>query len=157
MHRAICRGMDRIIEDRRDVMEMLLADVSYGVTGDDGAMELYAIEEQIKTLEKELDDTIRLSQESGGNSKRFAEMVGEIGKRLVILREQLAFTKDKLLSNENHKIELERVRDVVLRQEVAFHEYDDTTVRLLVEYIKVMPEGKIVIVFKGGGEVEEVL
>ena len=84
-------------------------------------------------------------------------MVGEIGKRLAILREQLAFTKDKLLSNENHKFELERVRDVVLRQEVAFHEYDDTTVRLLVEYIKVMPEGKIVIVFKGGGEVEEVL
>ena len=30
-------------------------------------------------------------------------------------------------------------------------------VRLLVEYIKVMPEGKIVIEFKGGGEVEEVL
>ena len=157
LHRAICRGMDRIIEDRRDVMEMLLADLSYGVTGDDGAMELYAIEEQIKTLEKELDDTIRLSQESGGNSKRFTEMVGEIGKRLAILREQLAFTMDKLLSNENHKFELERVRDVVLRQEVAFHEYDDTTVRLLVEYIKVMPEGKIVIVFKGGGEVEEVL
>ena len=157
MHRAICRGMDRIIEDRRDVIEMLLADLSYGVTGDDGAMELYAIEKQIKTLEKELDDTIRLSQESGGNSKRVAEMVGEIGKRLAILRERLAFTKDKLLSNENHKFELERVRDIVLRQEIAFHEYDDTTVRLLVEYIKVMPEGKIVIEFKGGGEVEEVL
>ena len=92
MHRAICRGMDRIIEDRRDVIEMLLADLSYGVTGDDGAMELYAIEKQIKTLEKELDDTIRLSQESGGNSKRFTKMVGEIGKRFVILREQLAFT-----------------------------------------------------------------
>lgn len=39
-------------------------------------MELYAIEEQIKTLEKELNDTIRLSQESGGNSKRFTKMVG---------------------------------------------------------------------------------
>ena len=101
-------------------MEMLLADVSYGVTGDDGAMELYAIEEQIKTLEKELDDTIRLSQESGGNSKRFAEMVGEIGKRLAILREQLAFTMDKLLSNESHKFELERVRGIVCGRRSPF-------------------------------------
>ena len=36
LHRAICHGMDRIIEDRRDVMEMLLAGLYYGVTGDDG-------------------------------------------------------------------------------------------------------------------------
>ena len=79
------------------------------------------------------------------------EMVTKISKQLVALREQLKLTQDKLLSNENHKYELERVKDILMRQEIGFHEYDDTTVRLLVEYIRVMPEGKIVIVLKGGG------
>ena len=156
LHRAICRGLNRAIEDKGEIMEMLLANLSYGVTGEDGAMEVYALEQQIKTLEKELEDTITLSQESGGNGKRFIEMVTKISKQLVALREQLKLTQDKLLSNENHKYELERVKDILMRQEIGFHEYDDTTVRLLVEYIRVMPEGgKIVIVLKGGGELEE--
>ena len=155
LHRAICRGLNRAIEDKGEIMEMLLANLSYGVTGEDGAMEVYALEQQIKTLEKELEDTITLSQESGGNGKRFMEMVTKISKQLVALREQLKLTQDKLLSNENHKYELERVKDILMRQEIGFHEYDDTTVRLLVEYIRVMQEGKIVIVLKGGGELEE--
>ena len=155
LHRAICRGLNRAIEDRGEIMEMLLANLSYGVTGEDGAMEVYGLEQQIKTLEKELEDTITLSQESGGNGKRFMEMVTKISKQLVALREQLKLTQDKLLSNENHKYELERVKDILMRQEIGFHEYDDTTVRLLVEYIRVMQEGKIVIVLKGGGELEE--
>lgn len=44
-----------------------------------------------------------------------------------------------------------------MTSELRFYEYDDVTVRLLVEYIKVMSDGKIVIVLKGGEEIEETL
>lgn len=78
-----------------------------------------------------------------------------ISKRIVALREQVEFAKQKLDSNDANKVELERIRKILLDQRIAFYEYDDVTVRLLVEYIKVMSDGKIVIVLKGGEEIEE--
>ena len=38
---------------------------------------------------------------------------------------------------------------------LCFDIYDDRTVRLLVEYIRVMGDGRIVIMLKGGVTVEE--
>lgn len=155
LHRAICRGLNKAIEDSDKIMNMIQANLSYGVTGDEEALNIYAMENQIKTLDDELDETIKLSQESGGNSNRFVEMIREISKRIVALREQVEFAKQKLDSNDANKVELERIRKILLDQRIAFYEYDDVTVRLLVEYIKVMSDGKIVIVFKGGEEIEE--
>lgn len=155
LHRAICRGLNKAIEDSDKIMNMIQANLSYGVTGDEEALNIYAMENQIKTLDDELDETIKLSQESGGNSNRFVEMIREISKRIVALREQVEFAKQKLDSNDANKVELERIRKILLDQRIAFYEYDDVTVRLLVEYIKVMSDGKIVIVLKGGEEIEE--
>ncbi len=155
LQRAICRGLNRAIEDRDEIMNMIQANLSYGVTGDEEALNIYAMENQIKTLDDELDETIKLSQESGGNGSRFIEMIREISKRIVALREQVEFAKQKLDSNDANKVELERIRKILLDQRIAFYEYDDVTVRLLVEYIKVMSDGKIVIVLKGGEEIEE--
>lgn len=44
---------------------------------------------------------------------------------------------------------------MLAEQEIGFHQFDDVTVRLLVEYIRVMSDGKIIIVLKGGIQVEE--
>ena len=155
LHRAICRGLNRAIEDKGEIMEMLLANLSYGVTGEDGAMEVYALEQQIKTLEKGAGGYHNTQSGKRRKRKRFMEMVTKISKQLCCAARAAQTYAGQTALNENHKYELERVKDILMRQEIGFHEYDDTTVRLLVEYIKVMPEGKIVIVLKGGGELEE--
>lgn len=40
-------------------------------------------------------------------------------------------------------------------ESLRFNEYDDRTVRVLVDYIRVMKEGIIVIMLKGGITIEE--
>lgn len=155
LHSTICRGLNHAIENKGEVRDMILANLKYGLTGEEDALDVYAIENQIKLLDLEMEETVRLSQESGGDVKRFAEVIGQISKKIVVLRDQLELTKSKISTDESQSFELERIKNIFLGQEIAFHEYDDITARLLIEYIKVMPEGRIIIVLKGGVQIEE--
>jgi len=44
---------------------------------------------------------------------------------------------------------------VLSDETMRFNEYDEVTVRRLVEYIRVMADGKIIVVLKGGMSIEE--
>ena len=50
---------------------------------------------------------------------------------------------------------MERIKKLLNDDAWNFDVYDDRTVRLLIEYIRVMEEGKIVIMLKGGITIEE--
>ena len=64
-------------------------------------------------------------------------------------------TKAKLATNEKVSAEITRIKETLTDEEEKFSEYDEVAVRRLVEYIRVMSGGKIIVVLKGGMTVEE--
>ena len=59
--------------------------------------------------------------------------------------------------NASEKVnqEIESIKAFLADTEINFSEYNEIVVRKLIEYIRVMPDGKLVIVLKGGITIEE--
>lgn len=157
LKQAICRGINKAITDRQDVMSLILSNLSYAVTGQDDTLEMYAIEKQIASLNKIMDETMELATNSTGDGKRFMEEIKSLSEQIVVLREQLEAVQGRLKSNERVSEEIENIRNYLSSDNADFTEYNDTMVRRLVEYIRVMKDKTIIIVLKGGLQIEEKL
>ncbi len=155
LQNAICRALNKAIEHRQEVMDLIMSNLSYGVTGDDDVLYLSSLEKQIKDLDDEMDRTVQLSQESNGDPKRFREMISELCRQMTALRQELELTKARLESNEKVSVEIERIKNILYDETIRFNEYDETTVRRLIEYIRVMADDRIIVVLKGGMSIEE--
>lgn len=153
----ICRGINKAITDRQDVMSLILSNLSYAVTGQDDTLEMYAIEKQIASLNKIMDETMELATNSTGDGKRFMEEIKSLSEQIVVLREQLEAVQGRLKSNERVSEEIENIKNYLSSDNADFTEYNDTMVRRLVEYIRVMKDKTIIIVLKGGLQIEEKL
>lgn len=157
LKQAICRGINKAITDRQDVMSLILSNLSYAVTGQDDTLEMYAIEKQIASLNKIMDETMELATNSTGDGKRFMEEIKSLSEQIVVLREQLEAVQGRLKSNERVSEEIEKIKQYLSSDNADFTEYNDTMVRRLVEYIRVMKDKTIIIVLKGGLQIEEKL
>ena len=146
-----------MITDRQDVMSLILSNLSYAVTGQDDTLEMYAIEKQIASLNKIMDETMELATNSTGDGKRFMEEIKSLSEQIVVLREQLEAVQGRLKSNERVSEEIEKIKQYLSSDNADFTEYNDTMVRRLVEYIRVMKDKTIIIVLKGGLQIEEKL
>ena len=146
-----------MITDRQDVMSLILSNLSYAVTGQDDTLEMYAIEKQIASLNKIMDETMELATNSTGDGKRFMEEIKSLSEQIVVLREQLETVQGRLKSNERVSEEIEKIKQYLSSDNADFTEYNDTMVRRLVEYIRVMKDKTIIIVLKGGLQIEEKL
>lgn len=157
LKQAINRGLSKAIADKQEVLSLILSNLAYAYTGEEDTLDVFAIEQQIKTLSREMDETIALSNKSEGDPQRFREMLSKLCAQMKTLREQLELAKSKIESNERLNSEVERLKKVLQEQSVGFYEYDDVTVRLLIEYIRVMPNNTIRIMLKGGMQIVEVI
>lgn len=138
-------------------MSLILSNLSYAVTGQDDTLEMYAIEKQIASLNKIMDETMELATNSTGDGKRFMEEIKSLSEQIVVLREQLEAVQGRLKSNERVSEEIENIKNYLSSDNADFTEYNDTMVRRLVEYIRVMKDKTIIIVLKGGLQIEEKL
>lgn len=150
-------SINKAITDRQDVMSLILSNLSYAVTGQDDTLEMYAIEKQIASLNKIMDETMELATNSTGDGKRFMEEIKSLSEQIVVLREQLEAVQGRLKSNERVSEEIENIKNYLSSDNADFTEYNDTMVRRLVEYIRVMKDKTIIIVLKGGLQIEEKL
>ena len=70
LQNAICRALNKAVEHRQEVLDLIISNLSYGVTGDDDVLYLSSLEKQIKDLDEEMDRTVQLSHEIGRASCR---------------------------------------------------------------------------------------
>ena len=63
--------------------------------------------------------------------------------------------KGRIDSNEKVNAEIENIKQYLTTDSLDFSEYSDVTIRRLVEYIRVMKDNSIIIVLKGGMQIQE--
>lgn len=149
------RGISSAVKDRKDVLDLILSNLAYAVTGQDGALDVYALEKQLKTLNDIMDETMELAANSSGDGKRFQQEIRALSEQMVVIREQLEMAKERIASNEKINSEIENIKEYLSSSDICFTEYSDMTVRRLVEYIRVMKDNSIIIVLKGGIQIRE--
>lgn len=152
---AVMRGISYAVKDRKDVLDLILSNLAYAVTGQDGALDVYALEKQLKTLNDIMDETMELAANSSGDGKRFQQEIRSLSEQMVVIREQLEMAKERIASNEKINSEIENIKEYLSSSDICFTEYSDVTVRRLVEYIRVMKDNSIIIVLKGGIQIRE--
>lgn len=157
LHAAICRGLSQAIENREDVMQLILSNLSYAITGNDNIPDAYVIEQKIKETQGDMDDMILLSMRTEGDTDRFEKEIRKLSDRLCILREQLELAKQRIAANNTVQKETERLKKALADTAVTFSRYDDVTARRLIECIRVLKDGKLRIILKGGLKIEETI
>ena len=157
LHAAICRGLSQAVENRKDVMQLILSNLSYAITGNDNIPDAYVIEQKIKETQGDMDDMILLSMRTAGDTDRFEKEIRKLSDRLCILREQLELAKQRIAANNTMQKETERLKKALSDTAVTFSRYDDVTARRLIECIRVLKDDKIRIILKGGLKIEETI
>ena len=155
LKKTIVRGICKAVADKKEVLDLILSNLAYAVTGEDDTLEMYAIEKQLKTLSGIMDETVKLAASSTGDGKRFQEEMKSLSSQMVVLREQLEIIKGRIDSNEKVNAEIENIKQYLTADSLDFSEYSDVTIRRLVEYIRVMKDNSIIIVLKGGMQIQE--
>ena len=155
LHKAILRGLNKVMEDKQEAVELIISNLLYGVTGEDEVLDAYAIEKQIEENTRVLNETIAISLRSQGDKGRFEEGIKKLSDKIVALRNQLDLVRIQMNSKESVRLEIEELKRTVLNEEVKFDTFDETKIRRLVEYIKVMGNNTLIITLKGGLQIEE--
>ena len=155
LKKTIVKGICKAVADKKEVLDLILSNLAYAVTGEDDTLEMYAIEKQLKTLSGIMDETVELAASSTGDGKRFQEEMKSLSSQMVVLREQLEIIKGRIDSNEKVNAEIENIKQYLSADNLEFSEYSDVTIRRLVEYIRVMKGNSIIIVLKGGMQIQE--
>ena len=151
LHSAICRCLSDMMDSREEVINLCRTNLQYALTGDTKVLDAYAIENQIRTHQDEIDLLMEKEETTQGDPERYEKAIVGLYEKIGVLREQLRLAKEQAATNESIQSEIERFMKTI--QEYSgdsFTEYDDTVVRRLVECIKVSPDRTVEIILKGG-------
>ena len=154
LQEAICRALKTAVRDQKEVWDLIVSNLSYAVTGECDVLDSYAVEKQMDVLKREIDESIELLTKTEGNKERIEKIIKKQTNELAALREQTKLIHAKVEGNERVNAEVERIKKI-LADEKSFNDYDDQTVRVLIENIRVTGNGKILILLKGGIVIEE--
>lgn len=155
LKQAICRGISKAIENKKDVMDLIYANLAYAITGHDDTLEIYAIEQQLKRLDQLMEDTVSIASSTTGDIQRLEQEIKSISEQMVALRERLSLIQSQIAANEKVNAEIKTIKELLASDHADFTEFSDTNIRRMAEYIRVMKEGKIIIRLKGGVQIEE--
>lgn len=156
--RVLVKSVTRFARNSLECIETIRTMQSCGVSvlfENDRTLEMYAIEKQLKTLSGIMDETMELAASSTGDGKRFQEEMKSLSSQMVVLREQLEIIQGRIDSNKKVNAEIENIKQCLSTDSLDFSEYNDVTIRRLVEYIRVMKDNSIIIVLKGGMKIQE--
>ena len=157
LHAAICRCLAKMMENDQEVLTLVQSNLSYAISGNDDVFDVFTIERQICQLKDEINRLTELASKTEGNTERYETELKKMFDQLVVLRDKLNLAKIQVLQNDTVNSEVSRITDMLRSTNMNFTEYNDITVRRLVEYIQVCGKEKIIVTLKGGYQAEEFL
>lgn len=96
------------------------------------------------------DENVEMAYKTTGDKKRFLSATKMIYKKIAVLREQLDLAKQQMEEKCNLKNKVDELFSVFQNENLVFDEFDEITVRRLVECIRVSKDRTITLILKGG-------
>lgn len=157
LHAAICRGLTKLLENKDEVLDMIISNLASVITGDDDVLDTGAIENQIHYLNDEVNANVQLLITTEGDKQKYVDVISQLNDKIAVLNKQLEAEREKIAANPNLKMQIEDIKETLSNTELCFSEYDDVMIRRLVGLIRVMKDKSIVIYLKGGLSITEMV
>lgn len=91
----------------------------YAVSGDENYNALYSIEMAIKDEENRIDELSELAISSESNMEKYKEVIADLNKRILVLKERKEQALANLKFNEKAKGEIERIEKYLSENKVV--------------------------------------
>ena len=157
LHEAICRCLSKMMENSGEVFSLIQSNLSYAVSGNSAALDVFSIEKQMNELKEDIQQMTELAARTEGDPERYEVELKKMFDQLVILRGKLDLAKSQASQSDTVNAEVARIMNILKQTDMSFTEFDDVTVRRLVECIQVCGNKKIIVTLKGGYQAEEEL
>ena len=157
LHEAICRCLSKMMANSGEVFSLIQSNLSYAVSGNNAALDVFSIEKQMNELKVDIQQMTELAARTEGDPERYEVELKKMFDQLVILRGKLDLAKSQASQSDSVNAEVARIMDILKQTDMSFTEFDDVTVRRLVECIQVCGNKKIIVTLKGGYQAEEEL
>ena len=155
LHEAICRCLSKMMANSGEVFSLIQSNLSYAVSGNNAALDVFSIEKQMNELKVDIQQMTEHAARTEGNPERYEVELKKMFDQLVILRGKLDLAKSQAAQSDSVNAEVARIMDILKQTDMNFTEFDDVTVRRLVECIQVCSNEKIIVTLKGGYCLEE--
>ena len=157
LHEAICRCLSKMMANSGEVFSLIQSNLSYAVSGNNAALDVFSIEKQMNELKVDIQQMTELAARTEGDPERYEVELKKMFDQLVVLRGKLDLAKSQASQSDSVNAEVARIMDILKQTDMSFTEFDDVTVRRLVECIQVCGNQKIIVTLKGGYQAEEEL
>ena len=157
LQESICRCLSKMLEDSQEVYSLIQSNLAYAVSGNSAALDMHLIETQMKQVKQDADNMMEKMSKTEGSTELYEKALSELFEQLVALRTQYEQARAQSEQSESVNAEVQRILNILQNTQISFTEYDDLTVRRLVECIQVCGKEKIIVTLKGGYQAEEEL
>ena len=157
LQESICRCLSKMLEDSQEVYSLIQSNLTYAVSGNSAALDMHLIETQMKQVKQDADNMMEKMSKTEGSTELYEKALSELFEQLVALRTQYEQARAQSEQSDSVNAEVQRILNILKTTEISFTEYDDLTVRRLVECIQVCGREKIIVTLKGGYQAEEKL
>lgn len=157
LQETIYRCLSKMLEDSKEVYSLIQSNLAYAVSGNSAALDVHLIETQMKQVKQDADNMMEKMSKTEGSTELYEKALSELFEQLVALRTQYEQARAQSEQSESVNAEVQRILNILQNTEISFTEYDDLTVRRLVECIQVCGKEKIIVTLKGGYQAEEEL
>ncbi len=151
---AVCKALSDVVQNRAKGMELVKSHLVYVASADDKSDDLYFIDKAIKDEEQHIVELANLAMKSPQNRENYEAAISDCTERIKVLRDRREEIVRQLNFNESAKAEIERIEKYLTEDRAVFTEFDDCTVRRLVNSISVSKDLQLTIYLKGGYEIK---
>lgn len=118
-------------------------------------MSISAIETRLDELDAQFSRLLPLASENG--SDEYKALFQEILSEITALKEKRTWLKQQLKDNADASLKIETAQRAMEQVSAHLTEWDESTIRQLVDTVKVLSADEIEVTLKGGTHVREIM
>ena len=157
LHSAVMEAINSLIHDKDDLIATLKSNIQLVIGSRSKLVDITEVEERITELKKEMIALVEENAKRGADNMDFDDHYAEISAELKALQKKKKQYTEQEARQDNFAQRVEDMKKFLVTTDCKIKGFDNQLVRQLIEGIKVISKNKIIIQFKSGIQVEQVL
>lgn len=155
LQQAIVRALNKFnSEDSATYIMLMRSTIGDAIGLNGGSDEIDLLERRIDALNKRMLALVNDSVENGSDIETHEDEFKAISEQIEQLRRRITAIQESQREDGDLQTRLKEIQDTINEREATKDVYDDSIVRQMIECIKVFKDGRLLIIFGGGYEVE---
>ncbi|MPM21371.1 hypothetical protein SDC9_67815 [bioreactor metagenome] len=156
IHTAVVSAMNEMFS-QKTVKELLIDSIAGSISRPDGELSVPAIDSMLKELRAHQLNILQLAAGAGVESTLYDEEMHRVSKEITSLIAKRSELEKFQQNSTDADRRLEQIASEVNSVNTGITTFDDLSVRQLISFIKVIDKDKLLVCFKDGTEIEQIM